>query len=97
MIRRGFTMPVVIGADMYDAAHDDAFNSAILLDGDGRAAGRYDKVRLLAFGEYIPGIDTFPWLRKFLPDGHRPIHRGHGARRADAAGTRRIKPGHSVR
>jgi apolipoprotein N-acyltransferase len=67
MIRRGINVPVVIGADMADAAHADAFNSAILLDGEGRVAGRYDKVRLLAFGEYIPGIDAFPWLRKFLP------------------------------
>jgi apolipoprotein N-acyltransferase len=67
MIRRGLSVPVVIGADMHDASHDDAFNSAILLDGDGRVAGHYDKVRLLAFGEYIPGIDAFPWLRKVLP------------------------------
>jgi apolipoprotein N-acyltransferase len=69
MIRRGFHVPVLIGANTYDKAHDDAFNSALLLDGAGVAAGRYDKVRLLAFGEYVPGIDAFPWLRKFLPEG----------------------------
>jgi apolipoprotein N-acyltransferase len=78
MIRRGFSIPVVIGADMYDPAHEDAFNSAVLLDGGGRAAGRYDKVRLLAFGEYIPGIDTFPWLRKFLPSGTGRFTAGKG-------------------
>jgi apolipoprotein N-acyltransferase len=78
MIRRGFNVPVVIGADMYDAAHDDAFNSAILLDADGRVAGRYDKVRLLAFGEYIPGIESFPWLRKFLPPGTGRFTAGTG-------------------
>jgi len=64
---------------MVDPAHDDAFNSAILLDGDGRAAGHYDKVRLLAFGEYIPGIDTFPWLRKLLPSGTGRFTAGRGA------------------
>ena len=69
MIRRGLRVPVIIGADTYDAAHEDVFNSAILLDREGRAAGRYDKVRLLAFGEYIPAIDAFPWLRKLLPVG----------------------------
>jgi apolipoprotein N-acyltransferase len=69
MIRRGFNVPVIIGANTYDQSHDDAYNSALLLDGQGVAAGRYDKVRLLAFGEYIPGIDAFPWLRKFLPEG----------------------------
>jgi apolipoprotein N-acyltransferase len=39
MIRRGFSVPVLIGADMYDAVHDDAFNSAILLDGNGKGGG----------------------------------------------------------
>jgi len=78
MIRRGFDVPVVIGADMYDPTREDAFNSAILLDGNGRMAGRYDKVRLLAFGEYIPGIETFPWLRKFLPPGTGRFTAGKG-------------------
>jgi apolipoprotein N-acyltransferase len=31
--------------------------------------GRYDKVRLLAFGEYVPAIEAFPWLRKVMPEG----------------------------
>jgi apolipoprotein N-acyltransferase len=78
MIRRGFSTPVVVGADMFDPAREDAFNSAILLDGEGRVAGRYDKVRLLAFGEYIPGIETFPWLRKFLPEGTGRFTAGKG-------------------
>jgi apolipoprotein N-acyltransferase len=78
MIRRGFTIPVVIGADMYEPTHESAYNSAILFDGDGRVAGRYDKVRLLAFGEYIPGIDAFPWLRKFLPPGTGQFTAGAG-------------------
>jgi apolipoprotein N-acyltransferase len=69
MIRRDVQIPVLIGASTYDASHDDAFNSALLIDQAGRMAGRYDKVRLLAFGEYIPGIETFPWLRNMLPVG----------------------------
>jgi apolipoprotein N-acyltransferase len=78
MIRRGFALPTIIGADMYDAAREDAFNSAILLDKNGKVAGRYDKVRLLAFGEYIPGIDAFPWLRKLLPAGAGRFTAGSG-------------------
>jgi apolipoprotein N-acyltransferase len=77
-IRRGFAVPTIIGAEMYDAAREDAFNSAILLDRTGKVAGRYDKVRLLAFGEYIPGIDAFPWLRKFLPAGAGRFTAGSG-------------------
>jgi apolipoprotein N-acyltransferase len=78
MIRRGFDVPVVIGADMYEPTHEDAFNSAILLDGSGQVVSLYDKVRLLAFGEYIPGIETFPWLRKFLPPGTGRFTAGKG-------------------
>jgi apolipoprotein N-acyltransferase len=78
MIRRGFDVPTIIGADMYDAAHDAAFNSAILLDAGGRVEGRYDKVQLLAFGEYIPGIEAFPWLRNLLPEGAGRFTPGRG-------------------
>jgi apolipoprotein N-acyltransferase len=78
MIRRGFSVPTMIGAEMYDAAREDAFNSALLFDGNGKVAGRYDKVRLLAFGEYVPGIETFPWLRKLLPVGAGRFTAGTG-------------------
>jgi apolipoprotein N-acyltransferase len=78
MIRRGFDTPVIIGANTVEAGQDDAFNSALLLDGSGRAAGRYDKVRLLAFGEYIPGVDLFPWLRNLLPPGTGRFKAGAG-------------------
>jgi apolipoprotein N-acyltransferase len=79
MIRRGFDIPAIIGADTYEQATDAAFNSALLLDARGEVAGRYDKVRLLAFGEYIPGIQTFPWLRKLLPEGAGRFTPGRGA------------------
>jgi apolipoprotein N-acyltransferase len=69
MIRRGFDVPVLIGANTVEPGSEDAYNSALLLDATGRATGRYDKVRLLAFGEYIPGIEAFPWLRQLLPPG----------------------------
>ena len=79
MIRRGFDAPTIIGAVTYNPKDDnEAYNSALLLDENGRFAGRYDKVELLAFGEYIPLIQTFPWLRRLLPDGAGRFTRGEG-------------------
>ena len=78
MIRRGIKTPLIIGASMVDSGNDDAFNSALLLDGAGNVAGRYDKVRLLAFGEYVPGIEYFPWLRNVLPEGAGRFTAGKG-------------------
>ena len=68
MIRRGIGIPLIIGADTYDPAQN-VFNSALLFDAAGRMAGRYDKVQLLAFGEYTPGIGMFPWLKALVPIG----------------------------
>jgi apolipoprotein N-acyltransferase len=78
MIRRGLSGPVIIGADTYDSATADVYNSAILIDRGGAMTGRYDKVRLLAFGEYIPGVDLFPWLQKIVPLGSSRFHAGAG-------------------
>lgn len=78
MIRRGVAAPLLIGATTYDTARDEAFNSALLLDEKGLIRGRYDKVDLLAFGEYIPGIEYFPWLRKLIPAGAGGFTRGAG-------------------
>jgi apolipoprotein N-acyltransferase len=78
MIRRGISIPLVIGASTYDTEHDQAFNSAMLFETNGNIGGRYDKVRLLAFGEYLPGIEYFPWLRKLLPVGAGQFTAGAG-------------------
>ena len=79
-IRRDFDVPVVIGAMTADSVHGEAHNSALLIDADGKMAGRYDKTRLVAFGEYIPDIGYFPWLRRQLPEGAGRFTPGAGPR-----------------
>ncbi len=68
-IRKGFTIPLLMGALTRSAPDFQAHNSALMLDNTGRVTGRYDKMRLLAFGEHVPGIEHFPWLRPHLPNG----------------------------
>ncbi len=46
------------------------FNSAFLTDGEGRVLGTYDKTFLLAFGEFVPFGDWFPWLYDLGPFRH---------------------------
>ncbi|MBX3026024.1 apolipoprotein N-acyltransferase [bacterium] len=43
------------------------YNSAFLIDGDGRVFGRYDKQVLIPFGEYIPGGSLFPQVYDLSP------------------------------
>ena len=78
MIRRGFKTPVVIGADTVNSTTGDAYNTAMLFDQDGQVTGLYDKVRLLAFGEYTPGLDWFPWLARLVPIGSSRFAAGAG-------------------
>lgn len=44
------------------------YNTAHLIEKDGRVLGTYHKNYLLMFGEYIPYADKFPWVYKILPE-----------------------------
>ena len=55
----------IVGAIRVDGKH--VWNSALMVDAEGRIGDHYDKVQLLAFGEYIPGGEWFPQLYQWLP------------------------------
>lgn len=61
------------------------YNSAVAFERGGRIAGIADKVRLLAFGEYVPFWDWLPPLQARFRRGLMP---GEGAQLVSVAGTR---------
>ncbi len=56
--------PVLFGALSVRGSEDHPrlYNTAFMTDATGEIRGSYDKVFLLAFGEYIPLGETFPWV-----------------------------------
>jgi apolipoprotein N-acyltransferase len=62
--------PALLGMNAAVAGPDRqirSYNSAILLDREGRWQGRYDKVHRVPFGEYIPVRSCLPFLSRLAP------------------------------
>ncbi len=75
-LQRGFSTPLLLGGLTWEAPapgknRRQLYNTALMLDGRGRILGTYDKVYLLAFGEYMPFGDTFPGLYDAFPQAGR--------------------------
>ncbi|HET7785807.1 MAG TPA: apolipoprotein N-acyltransferase [Myxococcales bacterium] len=64
-ITGGVPVAVIAGVIRVDDKH--VWNSAVMIDEKGRIGDHYDKIQLLAFGEYIPGGDWFPRLYEWSP------------------------------
>ncbi|MCS7293068.1 MAG: apolipoprotein N-acyltransferase [Gloeomargarita sp. SKYBB_i_bin120] len=66
-------IPLVLGA--YGRRQGRLTNSLFVLDGHGQVVGRYDKVKIVPLGEFIPGERWLgPWVRRIsaLPESQTP-------------------------
>lgn len=73
-VRSGFEVPLLFGAVTVPQRHAATpkdrypYNTAFMMDRAGDITGKYDKVFLMLFGEYIPYYDSIPWFTKLFPE-----------------------------
>jgi apolipoprotein N-acyltransferase len=66
-VMRGLGVPLLFGVLTYSEAEKHPYNSAYMMEPDGRITGRFDKNFLLVFGEYIPFYEQIPSFKKWFP------------------------------
>jgi apolipoprotein N-acyltransferase len=64
-----FGVPMLVGSAVYDHQPDrlHRYNTAILFEPSAPDYVYYHKMHLVPFGEFIPLIDTLPWLAALTP------------------------------
>jgi apolipoprotein N-acyltransferase len=72
-LARAADAPIIVGDIAFDADPDvkrgyDQYNSADFVAPDGRIVGRYDKMHLVPFGEYVPYKKLFFFAGSLLQD-----------------------------
>jgi apolipoprotein N-acyltransferase len=85
-VRRDLRTPILFGGVSKEEVDGRRrlFNTAFLINADGKVRSSYDKTYLLMFGEYLPFGETFPSLYELSPNSGRfsrgthlrPLHLG---------------------
>jgi len=68
-VAKRFRAPSLLGMQtvVFGPGVIDTYNSAVLIDEQGVVQGRYDKMRPVMFGEYVPFAEYIPWLYRLTP------------------------------
>jgi apolipoprotein N-acyltransferase len=85
-VARSAQAPLVVGSIGMSFSGDDQswheYNSALVVGADGERVGRYDKIHLVPYGEYIPYKNLFTFAHKltgrvseFTPGEERKVFR----------------------
>ncbi len=70
---------LILGIETLEASPDSLrrYNSAVLVNGDSGVSGRYDKLHLVPFGEFVPLGEQLPFLQQIFGFmGDPPLSRG---------------------
>ena len=65
---RDMQTPILIGTIVQEG-EEKYYNSAVLVSADGEMAGRYDKIHLVVFGEYLPLRPVLGFINRFIGMG----------------------------
>ena len=63
----GLSYEAEINEENEDDIEFTQYNSAFLTDWNGKILGKYNKIKLLLFGEYLPFSDFIPWIKYVSP------------------------------
>jgi apolipoprotein N-acyltransferase len=67
-VHDGFQTPIIFGTLTMDGDSRFPYNSAILIDKNSEVRGRFDKNRLIIFGEYLPYYQQLQFIKRWVPD-----------------------------
>jgi apolipoprotein N-acyltransferase len=65
-VARNSHTPLVVGSDTF--VQNEIYNSAYMVDSNGRISGQYDKMYLVPFGEFVPFKNVFFFAGKVVPE-----------------------------
>ena len=76
-LARSVQAPILVGAPSAEAKAENVFyNSAVLFGADGKLTGRYDKLHLVPFGEYVPFKRFLSFVERLAPSPIGDFSRG---------------------